>query len=89
MNSSAGPNDGKSVHGTMGDGSDAERYYLFTNRGTLGHRFKVASEYAVETLTQEQLQVEERHHFQRYYYIVAERLGDGSEVWIRATFDTG
>jgi hypothetical protein len=37
---------------------DAERYYLFTNHGTVGHRFKVASEYGVETPTHEKLKGE-------------------------------
>ena len=45
-----GPNDGKVLNGALGDASDAERYYLFTNHGTIGQRLKVASEYAVETL---------------------------------------
>jgi hypothetical protein len=84
-----GPNDGKSVHGTLGDGGDAERYYLFTNHGTIGHRLKVASDYAVQTLTHEELKVEEPHHFQRHYYVVTERLEDGSEVWVRATYQPG
>ena len=81
-----GPNDGSSVHGTLGDGGDAERYYLFTNHGTIGHRFKVASDYAVEALAHEELKVEEPHHFQRHYYVVTERLEDGNEVWVRAAY---
>jgi hypothetical protein len=84
-----GPLDGRSVHGALGDGGDAERYYLFTNHGTVGHVFKVASDYAVETLTHEQLKVEEPHHFQRYYYVVTDRLDAGDEVRVRATYQPG
>lgn len=84
-----GPSDGKSVQGALGDGDDAERYYLFTNRGTVGQRFKIASEYAVEILAHDELKVEERHHFQPHYYVVTERLEDGDEVWVRATYQPG
>jgi hypothetical protein len=68
---------------------DAERYYLFTNHGTVGHRFKVASEYGVETPTHEKLKGEEPHHFQPHYYVVTERLEDGNEVWVRAVYQAG
>ena len=84
-----GPSDGKSVQGALGDGGDAERYYLFTNHGTVGHRFKVASEYAVETLAHEELKVEEPHHFQPHYYVVTERLDEGDEIWVRAMYQPG
>ena len=50
-----GPKDGRILCGTLGKPSDAERYYLFSNHGAFGHRFKVASPYAVETLVSEQL----------------------------------
>ena len=81
-----GPNDGKLVDGALNDGGEAERYYLFTNRGTVGQRLKVASEYAVETLTQEELKNEQPHRFQPHYYVVSERLEEGSEVWVRVRY---
>jgi len=81
-----GPHDGKILYGEVGEASDAERYYMFTNHGAVGHRFKVASDYAVETLTRERLQVDKPHHFQRHYYIVTDRLADAYEVWIRAEY---
>lgn len=81
-----GPNDGKILHGVLGEPSDAERHYLFSNRGTVGQRFKVASGYAVETLAREQLKEDKRHHFQRHYYVVTDRLDDGDEVWVRARY---
>ena len=81
-----GPNDGVSLEGTLGDASDAERYYLFTNHGTVGQRFKVASEYAVETLAQETLQEERRHYFQPHYYVVTDHLADHNEVLVRAEY---
>ena len=81
-----GPNDGKQLHGVLGEGSDAERYFFVSNRGTLGQRFKVASQYAVETLATEQLKEEKRHHFQRHFYVVTDRLEDGEKVGIRAEY---
>jgi hypothetical protein len=81
-----GPHDGKILQGTLGEDSEAEHYYLFTDHGTVGQRLKVASEYAIETLADEQLKVEKRHYFQRHYYVVTERLAEGDEVWVRASY---
>lgn len=81
-----GPYDGKVLHGRLGEPSDAERYYLFTNHGAIGQRFKVASQYAVETLAEEQLKEEKPHHFQRHIYVVTDRLEDGDEVWVCAQY---
>jgi hypothetical protein len=81
-----GPNDGKVLHGTLGEPSDAERYYLFSNHGAVGQRFKVASPYAVETLASEKLRKEKRHCFQRHYYVVTDRLEDGDEVLVCAEY---
>ena len=79
-----GPNDGKVLIGKLGESSDAERHFLFTNHGTIGQRFKVASPYAVETLAEEGLQEENPHHFQRHFYIVTDRLEEGDEVAVTA-----
>src|ERR1043165_2952638 len=81
-----GPHDGRTVHGTVGAGSDAERYLLLSNWGAVGQPFKVASDYAVETLAREQLQYDRRHHFQRHRYIVTDRLADDGEVWVRTEY---
>lgn len=81
-----GPHDGKLVEGVLGQPSDAERYYLFTNHGRIGQRLKVASEYAIETLASEQLKVDTRHNFQRHYYVVTERLEDAEAVYVRAQY---
>lgn len=81
-----GPNDGNVFRGTLGEPSDAERYYLFTNHGTVGQRFRVASPYAVETLAREQLKDERRHQFQRHFYVMTDRLEDQDEVWVRAKY---
>ena len=81
-----GPLDGQTHVGILGKGSDAERYYLLTNHGALGQRIKVASDYAVETLASEQLKVEERHHFQQHFYVVADRLEDHGEVLVRVEY---
>ena len=75
-----GPNDGRIFEGVVGEGSDAERYFLFSNWGRIGQRFKVASDYAVATLSTERLQDERRHHFQRHFYMVTDLLEDNDEV---------
>ena len=81
-----GPQDGTVLVGTLGQPSDAERYYLFSNRGAVGHRFKVASNYAVETLADEQLKLDRRHHFQPHYYVVVDRVETENEVRVRAQY---
>lgn len=81
-----GPHDGKRLHGVVGDGSDAERYFLFSNRGRVGQRFRVASPYAVETLAREQLKDERRHYFQQHFYVVTTHLDDGEEILVRAEY---
>lgn len=84
-----GPNDGRTFHGALGDGSDAERYYLVTNHGAIGYRFKVASDFAVETLAEEQLKQTAPHHFQRHYYVVTDRIDEANEVLVRAEYLEG
>ena len=81
-----GPNDGKIVDGWLEEGGDSQRYYLFSDHGRIGQRFKVASDLAVETLARERLRLDKRHHFQRHYYVVADRFEDGDELWIRAEY---
>jgi hypothetical protein len=81
-----GPHDGKVVTGTLGDAGDAERYYLFSNHGAVGQQFKVASDYAVETLAQERLENTDHHFFQRHYYQVIDHLTDDDQVYIRAAY---
>ncbi len=81
-----GPHDGRILHGNVGDASDAERCFLFSNWGMVGQRLKIASDYAVETLTTERLREERRYHFQRHFYAVTDRLEDTGEVWVRAAY---
>jgi hypothetical protein len=81
-----GPQDGRILQGVVGDASDAERCFLFSNWGMVGERLKIASDYAVETLAKERLKVEKRHHFQRHFYAVTDRLEDNGEVWVRAAY---
>jgi len=81
-----GPHDGRILDGVVGEASDAERCFLFSNWGTVGQRFKVASDYAVETLATEQLREEKPHHFQRHFYVVTDRLEDPDEVRVRAEY---
>jgi hypothetical protein len=76
------------LKGTIGEASDAERFFLFSNWGSIGQRFKVASEYAVETLASKGLQAESGLRFQRHFYMVTDRLEDDGEVWVRAQYCT-
>lgn len=81
-----GPLDGETLVGNLGESDDAERYYLFTNKGAVGQRFKVASDYAVETLAREELKVEVRHHFHQHFYVVTDHVEDECEVLVRAEY---
>jgi hypothetical protein len=81
-----GPHDGRILQGVVGEASDAERHYLFSNRGKVGHRLKVASPYAIKTLAEERLRDERRHNFQQHFYVVIDRIENGDEVWVRAEY---
>lgn len=74
------------MQGPLGEGDDLDRYYLFSNHGSVGQKFKVASDYAVQTLLREKLQVESPHYFQQHYYRVTDRVEEGDEVWVRAEY---
>jgi len=81
-----GPYDGEQLHGVLGDGSDAERYFLASNRGRIGQRFKIASQYAIETLFKEQLKAERRHFFQQHFYVITDRVEHEEEILVRARY---
>ena len=83
-----GPHDGRVLEGLVGEASDAERYFLCSKWGAPGQRFKVASDYAVETLMREKLKEERCHHFQRHVYAVRNRVEDNGEVWVRAEYES-
>src|SRR5687768_12609983 len=81
-----GPNDGQVLEGALGEASDAERCYLFTNHGAVGQRFKVASEYSVEALANDIAQDEPVQPFRSHQYVVTGRLEDEDQVWVRAEY---
>jgi len=81
-----GPNDGKTVRGRLGESNDAHRYYLFSHHGRIGQAFKVASEYAIESLATEGANGESVDRFQQHYYVVTDRLEDDGEVLVRAEY---
>ena len=81
-----GPKDGRIVHGMLGEPSDAERHYLFTNHGRVGLHFKVASDYAIESLVKAKIKSANRHCFQNHFYVVTERIEHGHEVWVPAEY---
>lgn len=81
-----GPLDGKTAEGDEGDNEEADRYYVLTNHGRIGQRFKVASDYAIERLAEERLQDDTPHHFQKHVYEVRDRADAEDEVLIRAEY---
>jgi hypothetical protein len=76
------------MQGQLGDGSEAERCYLFTNHGVLGYLFKVASEYVVDLLIREGPEALQQQNLPRHFYVVADRIEDENEVYLRADYVT-
>ena len=83
---SGGPFDGKTVVGNSGKQDEAERFYLLSHRGRIGQRFRVASEYAIDTLADELLQHERAHHFQPHCYEVIDRVETRIGVVVRVRY---
>lgn len=81
-----GPDDGKIATGRLGEASEAERYYLFTDRGRVGQRIKIASDYSVDRLAKDWPVRKFPGTFQHHYYVVTDRLEDLEEVWVRAEY---
>jgi len=81
-----GPNDGKTVRGRLGESNDAHRYYLFSHHGRVGQAFKVASEYAIESLVARGAKEESLDRLQQHYYVVTDRLEGDGEVLVRAEY---
>ena len=81
-----GPNDGKIVEGGLGEAGAAERLFLFSNRGHVGQRFKVASDYAVEMLASAIDQGQTSSCFPSHYYVVTDCLQHSNEIWVRAEY---
>ncbi len=81
-----GPFDGKVLQGPAMETNEAARYYLLTNHGKIGQRFKVVSDFAVEQLTKER-NPEELRTFRHHHYVVSDRLEEGEELLIRATYE--
>lgn len=81
-----GPLDGKTVDGILGDQGEADRFYLLTNRGSVGQRFKLASDYAIEILSKTPSAKEAARLVQRHVYQVSDRLDAENEVLVRAEY---
>jgi hypothetical protein len=71
-----GPLDGKTVAGERGEQTEARRYYVLTNHGKVGQRFRIASDYAIDVLTRGQLKEEQPLHFQPNIYEVVDRVAN-------------
>ena len=82
-----GPNDGEVVTGALGDGGEAERYYLFSQHGKIGCKIKIASPYAVDSLAQEELAGGQSQPIQQHYYVVTQRYEADHEVAVRVEYD--
>ena len=82
-----GPLDGKTVVGRRGEQDEADRFFTLSNHAEVGQRFRVASQYAVDTLVAEELQDESHHHFQQHQYRVTDRLEDPEKVFVRAEYE--
>ena len=72
--------------GELGEQDEADRYFGLTNHGRIGHRFRTASQYAIDTLTREELKEERPHHFQEHVYQVTDRLEDEEKVFVLAEY---
>ena len=83
---SGGPLDGKVVVGDERHPGEACRYYALSYGGQIGQRFRVASDYAVNTLAREMLQVETPHRFQEHRYEVIDHFELAGRVLIRARY---
>jgi hypothetical protein len=81
-----GPLDGTSVAGELAKSPEVRRYYALTHHGRVGQRFRTASEYAVNVLTEEQLQETAPHNFQQHLYEVVERIDNGDVTLIRVEY---
>src|SRR5271170_5698788 len=81
-----GPLDATSVSGELAKSPDVRRYYALTHHGRVGQRFRTASEYAVNVLTEEQLQETAPHHFQQHVYEVVQRIDNGDIALIRVEY---
>lgn len=81
-----GPLDGKSVVGIRGEQDEADRYFVLTHHGKIGQRFRIASDYAVEFLANEQLKNDAPHQLQLHAYRVTDRLEGEDEVLVRAEY---
>ena len=86
-----GPLDGTTVAGERAKNPDVRRYYALTHHGRVGQRFRMASEYAVNMLIDEQIdeQIEEEappHHFQQHVYEVVDRIDNGKVVLVRVEY---
>ena len=83
---SGGPLDGKTVTGKRGEPGEAQRYYVLSHHGRLGQRFRTASEYMVDTLAEERLQIDTPHRFQQHLYEVTDRIHNGDVLLVRTEY---
>ena len=81
-----GPLDGKTVTGTIQEEGEAWEFYVLTCHGRLGQRFRIASEYALDTLASKYLKEREPHHFQQHVYEVVECIRNSRVLLVSADY---
>jgi hypothetical protein len=81
-----GPLDGKRVVGNPDEDDEAEKYFALSYHGRLGQVFRIASDYAVETLARERLKVQRPHGFQSHRYEIALRHQRGDVIMLLARY---
>ena len=83
---SGGPLDGTTVAGQPKKHAEVRRYYALTHHGRLGQRFRIASEYAVNSLLDEPQQEPGSHHFQQHFYEVVDHIDNGKVILVRVEY---
>jgi hypothetical protein len=81
-----GPWDGRTLVGVRGAQDEADRYYVLSNHGCVGQRFRVASQYAVDTLADEDLKQERPHSFQPHSYEVLDHIQNKATTLVRVRY---
>jgi hypothetical protein len=83
-----GPWDGRTLTGKLGEQDEAGRYYTLSHHGRVGQRFRVASQYAVDVLAEEEFQADPPRHFQQHSYEVIDHIENEDAILVRVRYVT-
>jgi hypothetical protein len=85
-----GPHDGKRVSSdseNANEATQADSYYrVFTREGTVGKRFSVGSEAAIDFINAQQSEETELPNFRLHMYEVIERIEQDGDTIVRCKF---